>query len=443
MKTTLKIEDLTPQEIEDFLKMKAEEAQKIVFLEVTARNVIKSTRTNVETLLQHYNITIHYNEMTKEIEIDIPGTNFHKDTELNSKVSHLVDLAKQNDFNITRNDLDGVIGLIASDNAYHPVREWIDAVEWDGQDRLPEYYATVNLGANSRLAGTTLKETLMRKWALSLAAALYHDDFSCEGVLCLHGRQGIGKTSWAYGLVPRMGRYWIKDAVALDVHNKDSVTKAVSTWITELGELDATFKKSDLEGIKAWVTEKIDVIRPPYERKANKYSRRTAFYATLNTLEFLNDDENRRFWVLDVDSFARPEFDLQQFWAQMRVLYHAVVPGMQDSITTGEYGWYLTPQERARLQTSQQPFKTVDPVEERLSVHVVLPKMMRTARGETLTVTQILERCGVDRITKKETIVGGRWLRQQGFVSDAQRKFIVEIVDQVKTLPHLRVVDDY
>jgi putative DNA primase/helicase len=268
-----------------------------------------------------------------------------------------------------------------------------------------------------------------------------------EGVLCLYGRQGIGKTSWAYGLIPKeYGNKWIKDAVALDVHNKDSVMKAVGTWITELGELDSTFKKSDLEALKAWITEKQDVIRPPYERSANKYTRRTGFYATLNTLEFLNDDENRRFWVLDVDQFRYPEYDLGQFWAQIKVLYKTVSPLCCDAKSrsaNNEWGWFLTPAERAQLQQSQNPFKTVDPVIEKLSTHIVAQQHMKTVRGENLNITEILERCGLDRVTKKETTSGGKWLREQGFKPDRQKKYTVEIVDRVKTLPHLKVVDTF
>jgi putative DNA primase/helicase len=220
--------------------------------------------------------------------------------------------------------------------------------------------------------------------------------------------------------------------------------KAVGTWITELGELDSTFKKSDLEALKAWITEKQDVIRPPYERSANKYARRTGFYATLNTLEFLNDDENRRFWVLDVDAFRFPEYDLAQFWAQIKVLYQAVAPLCRDPksrVANQEWGWFLTPDERELLQQSQNPFKTVDPVIETLSNHVVARQLMKTVRGETLNITEILKRCGMDRVSKRETTAGGKWLREQGFRADRQKKYTVEIVDQTRTLPHLKVVD--
>jgi hypothetical protein len=147
---------------------------------------------------------------------------------------------------------------------------------------------------------------------------------------------------------------------------------------------------------------------------------------------------------LDVEAFRFPEYDLAQFWAQIRVLYDAVRPLCQDPrsrTATQEWGWFLTPHERDLLQQSQNPFRTVDPVIEKLSDHVVAPQLMKTVRGETLYITEILERCGVDRVTKRETTVGGRWLREQGHRCDRQKRYTVEIVDQVKTVPHLKIVD--
>lgn len=438
--------NLSIEELELLLKQKKDLAKNnIAFPDVTAKGLIKSTLTNAEHLMSHCGISIKHNEMTKEIEIELPGIYLHSDTAINAARGYIRSYAHEHGMPV--GELDGYIATIANKNSYHPVRDWLNAQEWDGQDRLPDYYETIICGANSQMIGNTLKETLMRKWALALVASLYEPQFSMEGVLCLYGRQGIGKTSWAYGLIPKeFGNKWIKDAVALDVHNKDSVMKAVGTWITELGELDSTFKKSDLEALKAWITEKQDVIRPPYERSANKYTRRTGFYATLNTLEFLNDDENRRFWVLDVEAFRFPEYDLVQFWAQIRVLYQAVAPICQDPkmrVANNEWGWFLTPTERQLLQQSQNPFKTVDPVIEKLSDHVVAPQLMKTIKGETLYITEILERCGVDRVTKRETTAGGKWLREQGHKCDRQKRYTVEIVDQTKSMPHLKIVDAF
>jgi len=318
---------------------------------------------------------------------------------------------------------------VASENAYHPVRDWIDEQVWDGRSRLQEFYNTLRLEHDH-----PLKETLMRKWAVSAVAALYHPNFSCEGVLTFHGTQGKGKTVWVEQLLPRHARnVWNKDAVVIDMGNKDALFKALGYWITELGELDATFRRSDIEALKGFVTEKVDVLRPPYAKVANKYGRRTVMYATVNREDFLQDDENRRFWVLSVDEFAvSRNFDVAQFWAEVKQVYLGLrdkIDTAQDRVDNNEYGWFLSPREREQLHQTQEAFRSIDPIEETLAVRIVPRGSETTISVETLNTTQILRRLGFDRPTHAQLTKASAWLKKQGFVTDRQRKFAVEITE--------------
>jgi putative DNA primase/helicase len=249
-------------------------------------------------------------------------------------------------------------------------------------------------------------------------AALYDDNFSCEGVLCLYGEQAAGKTSWCLSLMPTENQsLWFKDAVALDVGNKDSLTKSLGTWITELGEIDATFRKSDIEALKGFITERVDVIRPPYERTANRYRRRTVFIGTMNKLKFLQDDQNRRFWPINVTSVHYADFDIGQFWAEVKQMYQDIKPKCatpQLRKINNEYGWFLTPEERELLDRTQTVFKSDDPIEELLA-NRVMPKHQGMGQEEWLNCTAILDRCGWGRATKRDLDIVGRWCRQQGY----------------------------
>jgi putative DNA primase/helicase len=394
------------------------------FPDLTAAKTGRPTLENTHVLLQHYGIRIRYNEMTKDVDIDIPLQSFSNDTELNGKLEYLKILARKH--NLNPSDLLGHVTYIANLNSYHPVRDWLDQLEWDGQDRLGDYYNTIELEEPNEL-----KEVMMRKWAVSCVAALYHDNFGCEGVLTFSGRQAAGKTTWVERLLPAEYRNtWNKDAVIIDTKNKDSILKSLQYWITELGEIDATFKKSDIEALKGFITERNDVLRPPYERKANRYARRTVFYGTVNELEFLQDSENRRFWVLLVSRFHNTNLDIQQFWAQIREGYWNI----RDKISTAadrerynEYGWYLSPTERAALHTGQEIFKTRDPVFEILDHHIQLPTILGSQSGEWLNCTMILQRCGHRVASKRDLNSAGKWMRAHGFNPDGQRRYCVDI----------------
>jgi putative DNA primase/helicase len=389
----------------------------------------RPTLTNTETMLRHYAITVRHNEMTKEMDIDIPGVVFSTDTAMNAKLAHIKSLARKHELNPA--DIYDHLTIVANANSFHPVRDWMDTLVWDGRDRLPDYYESVQLTTPN-----PMKEIMMRKWALSLVAALYHPGFSCEGVLTLSGAQGLGKTIWIEELIPpEYHNVWNKDAVIIDTKNKDTVSKALGYWITELGEIDATFRRSDIEALKAFITEKVDMIRPPYERTANKYPRRTVFYATVNEQEFLQDTQNRRFWVLEVAGFDLGRIDAGQFWAQMRNQYMAI----RGKIATGalrranqEWGWFMSPDEQELMRALQDVHKVVDPVEQLLESRIILDSVTRlqAGLGEKLNVTEILRRCGQYPISKRETTIGARWLRQQGLKSDRQKRWTVVIESQ-------------
>lgn len=409
--------NMTVEEIEQLLALK--KSGLFEFNDLTSKKTPRPSQENAEQLFAFYNIRIRHNEMTKSTEIDIPSEYFHSDTEMNAKLAYIRNLYVKHD--ISDKNLDGYITAIANANSYHPVRDWIDSHTWDGVSRLELFYNSLETDPDLHIDAVEyeqLKETMMRKWALSAVAALYHPGFSCEGVLCLYGDQAAGKTTWFQSLLPaEYQNEWFKDAVALDVSNKDSLMKALGTWVTELGEIDATFKKSDIEALKGFITEKIDTIRPPYERVANKYSRRTVFVGTMNRQQFLQDDENRRFWPINVRRVHYADFDVGQFWAEIKQMYLRIQPLSATPrlrIENNEFGWFLTPAERLALTRVQTVFKSDDPVEELLANRVAGLQSM-PGQETWQNTTAILTACGKAYPTKAELNTAAKWLRQQRY----------------------------
>jgi putative DNA primase/helicase len=407
-------------------RIQALKAQKLVFPDISSKGTPKSTVDNLKALCSHHKITIRYNEMLREEEIDIPGKTFHSHTAANAAFAALTDFLRQHEMPVS--ELQSYVSMIANENAYHPVRDWIDSITWDGTSRLEEFYETIE-------STQPMKEVFMRKWALSAVAALYHPNFSCEGVLVMTGRQGKGKSTYPYRILPaEIATTCVKDAVTLDVNNKDSVLKAVSTWITELGELTSTFRKSDLEHLKGFITERVDKLRPAYARKIDTYGRQTVFYATVNDEEFLQDGENRRFWVIDVLNFNSADYDRAQFWAEMKQIYMDV----KDKISTpesrekhNEWGWFLSPEERSSLETNVEIFKTADPIEQLVSNRIDLDGI----DGEWLNCTAIMARCGKDNPNRGELNRVAGFLRKQGLEPNREKKFFVSFKSLEGNMP--------
>jgi len=144
------------------------------------------------------------------------------------------------------------------------------------------------------------------------------DAYGADGLLCLIGYQGIGKTSFFRNLAIKQEFFY--EGKYLDFRDKDTTRRACSTWICELGEVESTLK-SDIEKLKAFVTDPIDMYRLPYGRADVRLARRTSLCATCNSQEFLIDPTgNRRFWSVPVERIdldALTKLDSLQLWAQV------------------------------------------------------------------------------------------------------------------------------
>ncbi len=356
------------------------------------------TIANLRHLLASAGIVARYNVIKKKAEIRMPT---HRGTEENLdnvSLAHVISLVAET--GLPTGLVGNFIEVLADENAYNPVAEWIDSAPWDGVDRLPDLFATLTEAPDYP---AVLKRILVRKWLLSAtAAALKPSGFRCRGVLTLQGPQNLGKTQWVASLVSDPA---LRDAVVkldhhLDAYNKDSILGAVAHWICELGELDSSFKKN-VARIKGVLTSNFDKIRRPYDRLPAEYPRRTVFAATVNRHDFLVDETgNSRFWVIPlVDINYQHGIDMQQIFAQLAVEYRA---GAE---------WWLTKEEDGLLDDQNQGHRTLSVVAELLMAHLDLSEK-RGSRMPAVTPIELLGLIGIDKPTNAQCRECGAFLRE-------------------------------
>lgn len=397
---------------------------------------ITGCRENTECLLKHYNVTVRYNEMSKDIEINIPNESFIVDKVANASIDRIADLARKNNYNpdvAVQN-----VQQIAATNAYHPVRDWILDVEWDGKSRVGEIFNTLTLSPDM---DKPFVLSLFVKWMTSAVASVMYgtehqnDDHNregflgTEGVFVLQGDQGISKTSWLTSLVP-VGQRWFDGGAYLDPKNKDIIQKVVSRWLVELGELDTTFKEAEHASLKAFLTLRTDRLRPAYARTADEYPRRTVFCASVNKPEVLKyDDESRRYWMVAVEAVdAKHGIDVQQLWAEVYKEYYLKC-----------FPYWLNADERQTLYKQNQQFFTVksDTVE-RLDRYVAVPSDVPKREGEWVEASKILECIGSKEKFYHASRDLAAWAKQQGVKkrSKPTNQYFVHIdVGGVKHIP--------
>ena len=215
---------------------------------------------------------LRLNELTSEVEFD--GKPITWDTfrlEFAMKVlNHPLSSAR----------FDEVIRTIAKENAYNPVKDYLDSLNADTDFDLDEVAPTF-FGAKRG----SIQATLVRKWLISAVARTYQPGCKADSTLILYEpKGGVGKSSFFRALCPDPS-YFCDDMG--DIGNKDERIKMHQHWIVEWGELDGIFGMKASSAVKSFLSCSTDNIRPPYGRTTVKMNRRSIICGSTNKREVL------------------------------------------------------------------------------------------------------------------------------------------------------------
>ena len=187
------------------------------------------------------------------------------------------------------------VNVVANENKFHPVRDYLDSCTWDGVPRV-ETLLVDYLGAED----SEYTRAVTRKALAAAVARIYRPGCKFDYMLTLRGRQGIGKSA----LIAKLGGPWFSDSFTT-LQGKDAYEQVQGVWIMEVGEL-AGMRKAEAETIKLYISKQVDRFRPAYGRRLQEFPRQCIFIGTTNETQFLRDSTgNRRFWVVDTPNDAK------------------------------------------------------------------------------------------------------------------------------------------
>ena len=254
--------------------------------------------------------TIAYNELSKTITSTEKGLQDIAEID-DARIRHYLEKAYQ--ISGIQKVSDATL-IVAQKNTYHPVRDYLDALKWDGVKRLDNLLIDF-LGASD--GGYTRAVT--RKTFLACVARVYKPGIKFDNMLTLVGKEGIGKST----LLNKMGKGWFSDSFSTVV-GKESVEQILGFWIIEVAELSG-LRKAEVEQIRHFLSKRKDTFRAAYARRTETHLRRCVFIATTNEEEFLNDKFNRRYWAVRVnqqepakDVFTELGPIVDQLWAEAK-----------------------------------------------------------------------------------------------------------------------------
>lgn len=218
----------------------------------------------------------------------------------------------------SRQDFADALKNVSMRNKFHPVRELLDSLTWDGKAHirklLPEY-----LGAED----SDYTYQVMRLWMLGAVSRVYKPGNKFDYTIILQGSQGIGKSTFLKLMA--LDDSWFNDS--LDSLDSDKAVQSLTgSWIIELAELKSLARTAGgVESVKRFLTATQDKYRIPYERRADTFYRQCVFAGTTNKDDFLQDETgNRRFLIVQtgVKKPSKSLFvseamdDIKQAWAE-------------------------------------------------------------------------------------------------------------------------------
>jgi predicted P-loop ATPase len=208
-------------------------------------------------------------------------------------VSDLREYVQHNFFpRISRDISHEAVDKRAREASFHPVRQWLDGLVWDGTPRLDGWLAKYIGSASNQEYLAAIGPMFL----ISMVARIYRPGCKVDYMLVFEGPQGETKSQ----VCAILAGEWFSDDLP-DLHTKDVKQHLRGKWLVEIAELSA-FSRAETEALKAFITRTDEKYRPPYGRLEVNEPRQCVFIGTTNKENYLKDDAGaRRFWPVNVD----------------------------------------------------------------------------------------------------------------------------------------------
>ncbi len=215
---------------------------------------------------------------------------------------------------------DALLAVVSAERKYHPVKQYLDSLTWDGTERVDTLLVDY-MGAEN----TPYVRAVTRKTLCAAVARIYEPGVKFDSMLVLNGPQGMGKSTF-YAL---LGKEWFSDSLSIaDMRDKTAAEKLQGYWILEIAEMNG-IKKVDVETVKSFISRQDDKFRQAYGTVVESHPRSNIIVGSSNADSgFLRDiTGNRRFWPVEVTGRGKHHpwelVDVDQVWAEAIERYRA------------------------------------------------------------------------------------------------------------------------
>ena len=300
-------------------------------LDTTEKGGVRNSIKNCLTVFQHDPLlsgAIAYNLLTDRTDIVKPiGYDRSPNASMTDTDMKYIRLYLEENYDLTsEKKIIDAADLAAHQNSYHPVRDFLNSLTWDGAERI-RYCLHHFLGAEA----DEYTFQALRLFLLGAIHRAFRPGCKFEVMLCLVGGQGAGKSTF-FRLLAIKDEWFSDDLKRIDDDNV--YRKMQGHWIIEMSEMIATANAKSIEDIKSFISRAKETYKVPYETHPADRLRQCVFGGSSNTMDFLPLDRsgNRRFLpimvhaenakvhILEDEAASRACIDLM--WAEAMFFYH-------------------------------------------------------------------------------------------------------------------------
>jgi predicted P-loop ATPase len=210
-------------------------------------------------------------------------------------------------------EVESAMYAVASANRFHPIRDWLNGLKWDGKKRLDDWLVHA-FGAPHDDYHSSVGSAFL----IAAVRRVRHPGCKFDHMPVLEGAQGLGKSTAVKAL---FGEKWFTDSLPAALESRDAALGLQGIWVVEFAEIEQLIR-AEVEIIKAFLSRSVDRFRAPYGKSFMDYPRQSVMIGTTNERDYLRDATgNRRFWPVRC-TVAEAKWisdNREQLWAEAAV----------------------------------------------------------------------------------------------------------------------------